>query len=147
MPKPSAPAVKLSGAEPGKIEIKTSPGQLSYLFVGSYGLERHACAGGTIGTTTLQKNLLVLSKGIRQVPDFPFVLNIWVDNARLQTDSILNWSPFLCRKLCSSALLYYQMGFRTFVHLDISPPRPGLFWLGFMRFMFALPVKKANTKL
>ena len=89
MPQPSAPAVKLS-AEPGKIEIKTSPGQLSYLFVGSYGLERHACAGGTIGTTTLQKNLLVLSKGIRQVPDFPFVLNIWVDNARLQTDSILN---------------------------------------------------------
>ena len=53
MPKPSAPAVKLSGAEPRKIEIKTSPGQLSYLFVGSYGLERHACAGGTIGT--LQK--------------------------------------------------------------------------------------------
>ena len=41
MPKPSAPAVKLSGAEPGKIEIKTSPGQLSDLFVGSYGLERH----------------------------------------------------------------------------------------------------------
>ena len=31
MPKPSAPAVKLSGAEPGKIEIKTSPGQLSLL--------------------------------------------------------------------------------------------------------------------
>ena len=30
MPKPSAPAVKLS-AEPGKIEIKTSPGQLYYL--------------------------------------------------------------------------------------------------------------------
>ena len=55
MPQPSAPAVKLSGAEPGKIEIKTSPGQLSALFVGSYGLERHACAGGTIGTTTLQK--------------------------------------------------------------------------------------------
>ena len=92
MPKPSAPAVKLSGAEPGKIEIKTSPGQLSYLFVGSYGLERHACAGGTIGTRRrpFKKNLLVLSKGIRQVPDFPVVLNIWVDNARLQTDSILN---------------------------------------------------------
>ena len=38
MPKPSAPAVKLSGAEPGKIEIKTSPGQLC--FVRLYGLAK-----------------------------------------------------------------------------------------------------------
>ena len=37
MPKPSAPAVKLSAAEPGKIEIKTSPGQLC--LVRLYGLD------------------------------------------------------------------------------------------------------------
>ena len=44
MPKPSAPAVKLSAAEPGKIEIKTSPGQLC--LVRLYGLaqeKRETC--------------------------------------------------------------------------------------------------------
>lgn len=49
---------------------------------------------------------------------------------------------------CAVVLFFITRWVFELLYTLTSPPKePGLFWLGFMRFMFALPVKKANTKL